>query len=64
VKMCDGLLVTQPSAALREKMEWLDGLYRVRNCGQLPCKKLAACSLGNPVEGERDSVVKANTIPV
>ena len=32
VKMCDGLLVAQPSAALREKMEWLDGLYRVRNC--------------------------------
>jgi hypothetical protein len=22
------------------------------------------CQLGNPVEGERDSVVKANTIPV
>jgi len=32
VKMCDGLLVTQPSAALEAKMEWLDGLYRVRNC--------------------------------
>lgn len=32
VKMCDGLVVAQPSAALKEKMEWLDGLYRVRNC--------------------------------
>jgi hypothetical protein len=32
VKMCDGLLVTQPSVALKGKMEWLDGLYRVRNC--------------------------------
>jgi hypothetical protein len=30
--MCDGLVVAQPSAALKEKMEWLDGLYRVRNC--------------------------------
>jgi hypothetical protein len=32
VKMCDGLVITQPSAALKEKMEWLGGLYRVRNC--------------------------------
>jgi hypothetical protein len=32
VKMCDGLVVTKPSAVLKEKMEWLDGLYRVRNC--------------------------------
>lgn len=32
VKMCDELLVTQPSAALKGKMEWLSGLYRVRNC--------------------------------
>lgn len=32
VRMCDGLVVTQPSAALKEKMQWLDGLYRVRNC--------------------------------
>ena len=30
--MCNGLVVAQPSAALKEKMEWLDGLYRVRNC--------------------------------
>lgn len=26
------LIVAQPSTALKEKMEWLDGLYRVRNC--------------------------------
>lgn len=32
VKMCDGLVVAQPSIALKAKMEWLDGLYRVRNC--------------------------------
>jgi hypothetical protein len=32
VKMCDGLVVVQPSAALKSKMEWLEGLYRVRNC--------------------------------
>jgi hypothetical protein len=32
LRMCDGLVVAQPSAALKEKMEWLDGLYRVRNC--------------------------------
>jgi hypothetical protein len=32
VKMCDGLVIVKPSAALKEKMEWLDGLYRVRNC--------------------------------
>src|SRR5713226_8535302 len=32
VKMCDGLIVTRPSAALKERMEWLNGLYRVRNC--------------------------------
>jgi hypothetical protein len=32
VKMCDGLVIAKPSAALREKMEWLDGLYRVRKC--------------------------------
>lgn len=32
VKMCDGLVVVEPSAALKEKMEWLGGLYRVRNC--------------------------------
>jgi hypothetical protein len=32
VKMCDGLIVTQPSVALKERMEWLSGLYRVRNC--------------------------------
>ncbi len=32
VKMCDGLVVVKPSAALKEKMEWLEGLYRVRNC--------------------------------
>lgn len=32
VKMCDGLLIAKPSAALKEKMEWLEGLYRVRNC--------------------------------
>lgn len=32
VKMCDGLVIAKPSAALKEKMEWLDGLYRVRNC--------------------------------
>jgi hypothetical protein len=30
--MCDGLVIAKPSAALKEKMEWLDGLYRVRNC--------------------------------
>jgi hypothetical protein len=30
--MCDGLVVAQPSAALKEKIELLDGLYRVRNC--------------------------------
>lgn len=32
VKMCDGLVIAKPSAALTEKMEWLEGLYRVRNC--------------------------------
>lgn len=32
VKMCDGLVIAKPTAALKEKMEWLDGLYRVRNC--------------------------------
>lgn len=32
VKMCDGLVIAKPSAPLKEKMEWLDGLYRVRNC--------------------------------
>lgn len=32
LRMCDGLIVARPSAALKEKMEWLDGLYRVRNC--------------------------------
>lgn len=32
VKMCDGLVIAKPSAALKEKMEWLDGLYHVRNC--------------------------------
>jgi hypothetical protein len=32
VRMCDGFIVARPSAALKEKMEWLDGLYRVRNC--------------------------------
>lgn len=32
VKMCNGVVVTQASAALKERMEWLDGLYRVRNC--------------------------------
>ena len=32
VRMCGGFVVVQPSAALKEKMEWLDGLYRVRNC--------------------------------
>lgn len=32
LRMCDGLVVAQPSAALKEKMEWLGGLYRVRNC--------------------------------
>ena len=30
--MCDGFIIAQPSVALKEKMEWLDGLYRVRNC--------------------------------
>ena len=30
--MCDGLVIAKPSAALKEKMEWLEGLYRVRNC--------------------------------
>lgn len=30
--MCGGMVVAQPSAALKKKMEWLDGLYRVRNC--------------------------------
>lgn len=32
VKMCDGLVVVQPTASLKERMEWLEGLYRVRNC--------------------------------
>jgi len=32
LRMCDGLVVTQPSAALKKQIEWLDGLYRVRNC--------------------------------
>jgi hypothetical protein len=32
VTMCEGLIVAQPSAALKEKMAWLAGLYRVRNC--------------------------------
>jgi hypothetical protein len=32
LRMCDGLVVAQPSAALKEKIELLDGLYRVRNC--------------------------------
>lgn len=30
--MCDGLIVTKASPALKEKMQWLEGLYRVRNC--------------------------------
>ena len=32
VRMYDGLIVARPSASLKAKMEWLDGLYRVRNC--------------------------------
>ncbi len=32
LKMCDGLVVARPSSALKERMQWLDGLYRVRNC--------------------------------
>lgn len=32
VNICNGLVVTRPSAALKEKMEWLEGVYRVRNC--------------------------------
>jgi hypothetical protein len=32
VKMCDGLVIAKPSVALKEQMEWLGGLYRVRNC--------------------------------
>jgi hypothetical protein len=32
LKMCDGLIVTKASAALKGRMLWLEGLYRVRNC--------------------------------
>jgi hypothetical protein len=32
VKMCDGLVIAKASPALKEKMAWLEGLYRVRNC--------------------------------
>lgn len=32
VRMCDGLVVVHPSDALKQRMEWLEGLYRVRNC--------------------------------
>lgn len=32
VKMCNGLVVAQPSPGLKGKMEWLEGVYRVRNC--------------------------------
>jgi hypothetical protein len=32
LKMCGELVVTRPSAALKEKTEWFHGLYRVRNC--------------------------------
>lgn len=32
VKMCNGLIIAKPSTALKEKMEWLEGLYQVRNC--------------------------------
>ena len=30
--MCDGLVIAKTSAALKAKMEWLEGLYLVRNC--------------------------------
>jgi hypothetical protein len=32
VKMCDGMIVVQRSEPFKQKMEWLEGLYRVRNC--------------------------------
>lgn len=32
LKMCEGLIVTKASAALKGRMLWLEGLYRVRNC--------------------------------
>lgn len=32
VRMCDGLIVTKASLALKARMVWLEGLYRVRNC--------------------------------
>ena len=32
VKLCSELIVENPSEALRVRMRWLDGVYRVRNC--------------------------------
>jgi hypothetical protein len=32
VKLCSALVVEEPSSGLSERMEWLEGLVRVRNC--------------------------------
>ncbi|HEY1464789.1 MAG TPA: hypothetical protein VGF44_15340, partial [Terriglobales bacterium] len=58
VKMCDGLVVSQPSVALKEKMAWLDGLYRVRNClahrlGRV--QMIDVKPLGIPLEKTKDT---------
>jgi len=58
VKLCSALVVEEPSSGLSERMEWLDGLVRVRNClahrlGQVQIED--AKPPGTPLEETKDS---------
>jgi len=58
VKLCSDLVVTKPSSALIERMAWLEGIVRVRNClahrlGQVSLEDVKPS--GVPLEETKDT---------
>ena len=58
VRLCSELVVEEPSSGLLERMEWLDGLVRVRNClahrlGQVQIEDVKRP--GSPLEETKDT---------
>lgn len=56
-KLCSELVVEKPSTELSSRMEWLDGIVRVRNCLLHRCGKVHiqdVKSLDKPIEETKD----------
>lgn len=57
VKLCSELVVKEPSIELASKMNWLDGIVRVRNClaHRLGYVQMQDVRSGKPIEEIKDS---------